>query len=143
MTLMVRCRSRTIRPSHIVSLASSTLKLVFRAGRTLGLGMLFALISSTHWLKAVSRSLALSNRPTSYTVRSQSNAVSTIDDKESTTVTSARPHRWDDASTRAVVNAKGVVDVVDRPNTGSMRSHAFEPSNVDTGSTQQGQMSTP
>lgn len=81
-------------------------------------------------------SLAASNRPTSNTVRSQSDDASTTGDKESATVTSGGPDRWDDASTRAIVNARGVVGVVDRPNTGSTRSHAFEPSNAETGSMQ-------
>lgn len=88
-------------------------------------------------------SLAPSHRPTSYTVRSQSDDISTIGDKESATITSAGLDRTDNISTRAVVNAKGVTDVVDRPATGSTRSHSFEPSYFEAGSTQQGQVSTP
>lgn len=91
-------------------------------------------------------SLAPSNRPTSYTVRSQSDDVSTLGDKESSTITSAGMSRLDNASTCAVINAKGVVGVVDRPITGSTRGHARGQSTlsrVDTeGSAEQGRVST-
>lgn len=87
-------------------------------------------------------SLVPSQRPTSYTVRSQSDDVSTIGDEKSATMTSAGLDRMDNASTRAIINANGVADVVDRPTTGSTRSHSFEPSYFEKGSTQQGQVST-
>lgn len=61
-------------------------------------------------------SVSASNRPTSWTVRSRSDDVSTIGDRESFTVTGTG---LDDASTRAVVGAKGVVGLVDRPDTAS------------------------
>ena len=60
------------------------------------------------------------SRPTSWTVRSQSDDASTVGDNASLAATNANV---DAASTRAVLDAKGVVDAVDRPNTPSTITH--------------------
>ncbi|RJE25900.1 Lipase esterase family protein [Aspergillus sclerotialis] len=67
-------------------------------------------------------SLAPSARPASWTVRSRSDDVSTIGDKDSATVTSAGLGSPDNASTRAVMGAGGVVGLI--PDTSNSQSNA-------------------
>ena len=71
-------------------------------------------------------SLAQSARPASWTVRSRSDDVSTVGDKDSATVTSTGLGSPDNASTRAVLGAGGVVGLVqrDRPGTSNSESNS-------------------